>query len=73
MLFSPVTIRGRMSLFASSVPARVRARQHQDIDRQHWEVCARLAGTALATVARTQAIGDETDRAQSPSGVLPAQ
>src|SRR5258707_14057689 len=73
MFFSPVAIRGRMSLFASSVAARVRASQHQGIGRQHRQVCARLAGNALATVARTQAIGDETGWAARPRGDIPAQ
>jgi len=73
MLFSPVTILGRVSLFASSVAARVRARQHQGIGRQHQQVCARLAESALATVARTQANGDETGQAERPRGDIPAQ
>ncbi|MFM0205147.1 hypothetical protein PQR53_35600 [Paraburkholderia fungorum] len=73
MLFSPITIPGRVSLFASSVAARVRARQHQGIGRQHQQVCARLAEGALATVARTQAIGDETGHAQGLNGNIPAQ
>src|SRR5580692_6598297 len=45
MLFSPVTYRGRVALFAYSVAARLRARQLQGIDRQHAQVCARLAVT----------------------------
>jgi len=73
MLFSPVTIRGRMALFASSVATSVRVRQLQGIARQHEQVCARLAGTALATVARTQAMGDESGCAEFARGDIPAQ
>jgi hypothetical protein len=48
-----------MSLFASSVSASVRARQLQGIDRQHTQVCARLAELTLSATARTQAMVDE--------------
>jgi hypothetical protein len=73
MLFSPVTYRGRLALFAYSVAARPRARQLQGIDRQPAQVCARLAVDALADVARIQAIGDECGQGNQQAKIFSAQ
>src|SRR6266702_7997459 len=71
ILFSPLASRGRMSLSASSVAISVRARQHQGIGRQHRKACARLAEATLSTVARTQAMGDETGQRNWQAAIFP--